>query len=219
MKEDFERSVQAAELEFQEEPMDENYRHPIVGMISAGRVRRLIREMMPLRGKRILDVGCEAGFVSLQLEKRGAVMYGFDIVFPALEAYQKKKSANSARILHATAQKMPIADGAFDAVVCTEVIEHMPHVEKGIAEMHRVLRSGGRLYLTFPNEKLRKPFYPLARLMGINTSVEDEVTLFDYRFRDILAICRRHFIIEKKFSWPWFIPLTRFIVARKAESP
>ncbi|MBW2981184.1 methyltransferase domain-containing protein [Candidatus Woesearchaeota archaeon] len=213
MKEEFEKSMHAAELEFKEEPMDENYRNPIVGIISRGRVKRLLKDMGKLEGKKVLDVGCEAGYISLKLSEQGADVFSFDICKPALIEFKKKKSASN--IFLAAAQKMPLKDNLFDYVVCTEVIEHMPKLELSLKEMERVLKPGGKLFITFPNEKLRRILYPIAKLFGINTSIEKEVTLYEYRFKEIIKLCRKNFRIEKKYSWPFLFPLTRFVVCKK----
>ncbi len=215
LRKDFRDSLHAAETEFREEPMDGNYGNALVGTLSKGRVTRLIREMGNLEGKKVLDVGCEAGFVSLQFAKHGAEVSSFDICEPALHDLRKKKGSEGIKVFLAAAQKMPLRDGTFDFVVCTEVLEHMPFRELGIGEMRRVLKKGGKLLLTFPNEKLRQPLYPLAKMFGVNTSVEDEVTLFDYKFEDILKICKKNFRIEKKYSWPFFYPVTRFVICEK----
>lgn len=45
---------------------------------------------------------------------------------------------------------LPFADGSFDGVICTEVIEQSPRPWQTLAELARVLRPGGRLYLTAP---------------------------------------------------------------------
>jgi SAM-dependent methyltransferase len=45
---------------------------------------------------------------------------------------------------------LPLADGAFDAVLATEVLEHVPDSVKVLRELHRVLVPGGRLWLTTP---------------------------------------------------------------------
>jgi SAM-dependent methyltransferase len=45
---------------------------------------------------------------------------------------------------------MPIEDGSFDAVLCTEVLEHVPEPAEALREMGRIVRSGGRLLLTAP---------------------------------------------------------------------
>jgi SAM-dependent methyltransferase len=48
------------------------------------------------------------------------------------------------------AHDLPVPDGAYDAVLCTQVLEHVPNPGAVLAELHRVLRPGGRLYLTVP---------------------------------------------------------------------
>jgi SAM-dependent methyltransferase len=45
---------------------------------------------------------------------------------------------------------LPIEDGAFDAILCTEVLEHVGDPFRVLAELRRLLRDGGRLALTVP---------------------------------------------------------------------
>ncbi len=45
---------------------------------------------------------------------------------------------------------VPVADGAFDAILCTEVLEHVREPIKAVREMARILKPGGRLMLTAP---------------------------------------------------------------------
>jgi len=46
--------------------------------------------------------------------------------------------------------EMPIGDEVFDAVLCTQVLEHLEFPRESVKEMHRVLKSGGKLYMTVP---------------------------------------------------------------------
>jgi SAM-dependent methyltransferase len=48
------------------------------------------------------------------------------------------------------AAAIPVADGTFDAVLCTEVLEHVPEPAKVVRELGRILRAGGKLILTAP---------------------------------------------------------------------
>lgn len=45
---------------------------------------------------------------------------------------------------------IPVEDARFDHVVCTQVLEHLPEPALALAEFHRVLKPGGRLWLTAP---------------------------------------------------------------------
>lgn len=46
--------------------------------------------------------------------------------------------------------EMPIEDDLFDAVLCTQVLEHLEWPRESVKEMHRVLKPGGKLYMTVP---------------------------------------------------------------------
>jgi SAM-dependent methyltransferase len=48
------------------------------------------------------------------------------------------------------AHDLPVPDARYDAVLCTQVLEHVPNPGDVLLELHRVLRPGGRLYLTVP---------------------------------------------------------------------
>lgn len=45
---------------------------------------------------------------------------------------------------------LPVETGSFDAVLCTQVLEHVPNPADALRELHRVLRPGGSLWLTAP---------------------------------------------------------------------
>jgi SAM-dependent methyltransferase len=45
---------------------------------------------------------------------------------------------------------IPVGNGTFDAIVCTEVLEHVPDAVKAVEELCRILREGGYLVLTIP---------------------------------------------------------------------
>ena len=51
--------------------------------------------------------------------------------------------------------QMPFKDASLDAVICSEVLEHVPNLFRAIGELRRVVRPGGRMVLTMPF------FYPL----------------------------------------------------------
>lgn len=50
----------------------------------------------------------------------------------------------------ASLDDLPVADASFDAVLCTQVLEHVDDSAAVLGQLHRVLRPGGRLWLTVP---------------------------------------------------------------------
>lgn len=215
---EFKKSVEAAHLEFEKEPMDENYTNLIAGYPSRLRVKKIMKELGDIHGKLILDAGCESGHISIELLKRGANISAIDIVEPALEKFREKikETQYSPIILKAAIQEIPFENRKFDNVIATEVLEHAPDTKKCISELMRVTKNGGSLIITFPNEKNRKPLYPIARLFGINTSVEKDVTLYSLNPDQIIEMLRLEGgNIKRYYSFPWYYPLTYMVVVKK----
>lgn len=213
----------AAKLEFEKEPMDDYYQNFFLGIPSRWRVSKIMRELGNIRNKKILDVGCEAGHVSLKLALNRAKIYAIDIIPEALEKFKVKlKSYPDLKkrviIQQADARKLPFLNSFFDFIVATEVIEHMPNLIKFAKEAHRTLKSEGKVILTFPNENLRKKFYPLVKLLGVNTDIENQVTLYSYHEGQILKIFKPYFHLIKNYSLPFFFPITRLMVFEKDEN-
>jgi 2-polyprenyl-3-methyl-5-hydroxy-6-metoxy-1,4-benzoquinol methylase len=108
-----------------------------------------------VRGLHILEVACGRGGFVRQLAQAGALVTACDFSFTALNIAKQKLlgrgSPPLACVVQGDAQNLPFADNSFDVVVSCETIEHLPLVQKAIAELHRVTRPGGRLFLTTPN--------------------------------------------------------------------
>jgi SAM-dependent methyltransferase len=50
----------------------------------------------------------------------------------------------------AAADNLPFEDGSYECIICTEVLEHCPHPTAVVKEMYRVLKPGGKVFLTTP---------------------------------------------------------------------
>lgn len=213
-------SIELADLEFKETPMDGYYNNLIVGYPSRLRVNRIVKELGNLKDKKVLDVGCEAGYVSLRiLEKKPSILCAIDICEEALKTFKeklKKKEFDTKIIIKkAFVQKIPFETNFFDKVICTEVIEHTLKLDKGLKEMKRIMKKRAELIITFPNEKIRKKLYPIVKLFGINTDIESEINLFDYNIEKIILKLKKFFKIRKVYTLPKPFPITYFIICEK----
>jgi SAM-dependent methyltransferase len=112
-------------------------------------------------GDRLLDLGCGFGRHSYQAARLGAEVVAFDAsaeevrnvrdTFGAM-AVAGELDAGAARVgaVQGDALRLPFADGSFDRVIASEVLEHIPADETAMAELARVLRPGGTMAVTVP---------------------------------------------------------------------
>jgi 2-polyprenyl-3-methyl-5-hydroxy-6-metoxy-1,4-benzoquinol methylase len=103
---------------------------------------------VPLNRVELLDAGCGTGLFSRAAAQRGARVTSLDVGEGLLERVAEK--CDSRRVV-GDVQQLPFADEAFDVVLSTEVIEHVPRPELAVGELARVLRPGGTLVVTTPN--------------------------------------------------------------------
>lgn len=100
----------------------------------------------PLRGKRLLDVGCGTGHLSANAAKRGAETEGIDFASAMVTAATANYPA--VKFTVDDAEDLSYEEACFDCVVCSFSLLHMQHPEAVIREAFRVLRSGGRFTFT-----------------------------------------------------------------------
>lgn len=101
-----------------------------------------------------LDVGCGKGAMLGTLASRYGSVVGLDYTLRYLVFAKKlleEIGATNVQVVCGSAENLPFAEGAFDAISALDVIEHIPDQERGLQEMSRVLSPSGFLYLNSPN--------------------------------------------------------------------
>ena len=102
------------------------------------RQRAAFARAAPALGGVVVDVGC------------GAMPYRSAVDCTRYWGMDFNVSAEEGQDLAGSAEAVPLRDAVADAVVCTEVIEHVREPLKAVTEAARVLKPGGRLYLSAP---------------------------------------------------------------------
>jgi arsenite methyltransferase len=116
------------------------------------RRRALVYEALdPQPGERILDAGCGPGFYVAELLERvgpeGSVV-GVDASAPMLALSAKRSEGHSnVRFHEGTVTSLPLPDADFDRALSVQVLEYVADIPAALAELHRVLKPGGRVLI------------------------------------------------------------------------
>jgi demethylmenaquinone methyltransferase/2-methoxy-6-polyprenyl-1,4-benzoquinol methylase len=123
------------------------------------RWRRLAVRAVVWPGDRVLDVCCGTGDLAVEAERRGGRVVGLDFSERMLERARDK--SGTIEWVQGDALTLPFADGEFDAATVGFGVRNLDDLERGLRELYRVLRPGGRLAvleITRPRGVLR-PFF------------------------------------------------------------
>lgn len=100
----------------------------------------------------VLDVGCGTGYGSSFLGRNAARVVGIDLSKAAInEAFRLHPEGE---FIQMDAEVLHFPDQSFDVIISTENLEHLPHQEKHLRELARVVRKGGTCFIATPNPEL-----------------------------------------------------------------
>lgn len=130
-----------------------NSSNPFVRYVHQNRLSSIANEL-PAHKIKMLDAGCGEGHLIETCTKRFPQheYYGIDITDVALQKAHERCLGTQFKKTDLANTGFP--DEYFDVVTCTEVIEHVIGYEAVLRELRRVLKKGGFLIITFPNEFL-----------------------------------------------------------------
>lgn len=116
-----------------------------------------IREILGLKGRKVLDLGCGDGYFSHLLASDGNKVTAADVSRARLDKFKKIAAEEKIKQVLYDGKRLPFVDRSFDAVVILEVIEHLVNYEVVLKEIFRVLKKDGKIIVGTPyNEALEK---------------------------------------------------------------
>ncbi|MDB5360071.1 MAG: 2-polyprenyl-3-methyl-5-hydroxy-6-metoxy,4-benzoquinol methylase [Rhodospirillales bacterium] len=127
--------------------------------------------LVPVEGRRIVDVGCGDGALARALARRGAIVTGVEIDARALAPALAIPSVAGERYLEGRAEALPLDDGSVDMVLFFNSLHHVPSawLEAALGEAARVLVQDGILFVLEPIAAGR--YFELTRLIEDETHV------------------------------------------------
>jgi ubiquinone/menaquinone biosynthesis C-methylase UbiE len=143
---------------------------------------------------RAVDLGCGTGRHVLELSKGPGSIIGADISLHDLRAgrylleIMRRRGDVRAKVhwMRSAGERLPFRDAAFDRVICTETLEHVDDDRVLARELERVLKPGGILAVSVPDEFSEKIFWRLSE--NYRTHVGGHVRI--YRRPQIVALMR-----------------------------
>jgi ubiquinone/menaquinone biosynthesis C-methylase UbiE len=142
----------------------ESYENLMVPGLFAPWASRLIQSANLQPGERVLDVACGTGIVARQVAyrigSRGSVT-GLDIDLTKINVARAaaKREGLTIEWHMGPAEQLPFPDHHFDLVFCQFGLMFFSNRHAALTEMHRVLRTGGRVALSVWQSLEREPFY------------------------------------------------------------
>lgn len=104
--------------------------------------------------RKVLDLGCGLGNNTIPLMESGFDVSGIDISADAIQKFKisLSKIKKNIPLKVGPFEKLPFKTGEFDGIVCVQTLSHgrAKNIEQGAAEILRVLKKGGMVFLTLP---------------------------------------------------------------------
>jgi len=148
-------------------------------------------------GWRVLDIGCGTGRHAAAIAGCAAVhVLGADISLADLAEARKrlvlreKLEGKKGRwdLLAAGIDRLPFADGFFDLIVCSEVLEHIADHRRAVAEVVRILKPGGHLVVSVPRFLPERICWALSK--DYHSAANGHIRI--YRQKEVLRLLERN---------------------------
>jgi SAM-dependent methyltransferase len=155
------------------------------------------------RGAQVLEVGCGMGAMTMNWARSGARMTAVDLTPTAVEQTRRRLEifGLQADVRRADGRDLPFEDGTFDYVYSWGVLHHSPDLDRSIAELMRVLKSGGGFGVML--------YHRHSFLYGYMVRFLEGFLHYEDRFLDPLALASRYGDGGREEGNPHTWPITK----------
>jgi 2-polyprenyl-6-hydroxyphenyl methylase/3-demethylubiquinone-9 3-methyltransferase len=125
-----------------------------------------IQNLVPLKGLRVLDVGCGGGILADAMARQGADVLGIDLASKALKVAQLHAlEANTEGVQYREISAEALAaehPGSFDVVTCMEMLEHVPDPSLVVKACAALVKPGGHVFFSTINRNAKAFFFAIV---------------------------------------------------------
>lgn len=106
-----------------------------------------------VEGKIVLDVASGSGYGSYELAKKAKKVIGVDVSEEAIKYSKSNYKGVNLDFIKSDGLRIPLDDKSIEVIISMETIEHIEDDNNFISELHRVLKPGGLVVISTPNDK------------------------------------------------------------------
>jgi 2-polyprenyl-6-hydroxyphenyl methylase/3-demethylubiquinone-9 3-methyltransferase len=118
-----------------------------------------IEGLVPLKGKRVLDIGCGGGILADAMARQGAQVLGIDLATKALKVAQLhalEAVTQGVEYREISAEALAAEQpGSFDVVTCMEMLEHVPDPSSVVRACATLVKPGGQVFFSTINRNAK----------------------------------------------------------------
>lgn len=177
------------------------------------RLRQIAACCGPVAGRGVLDLGCGMGGLTVALRQVGARAVGHEPnrAYGAICSLRAARYGLSLPFVAATGERLPFRDGAFDIVICLDVLEHAESLDRTLGEIARVLKPGGHAIVTATNRFVfRDPHYHLRGINWLPRPWAEALIRWRGRGKDASAFTDRQALSAMHYvTYPGFVARCR----------
>jgi len=117
------------------------------------RVKTILQFLDLHDGDVVLDAGCGRGFVLKYMRcMSGCDLTGIELEYPLFRVSTRELADDNIKLVNGTINTLPFPANHFNKIVISEVLEHVPDDVGALRELVRVLKPGGTIAITVPNQ-------------------------------------------------------------------
>jgi len=147
---------------------------------------------------KILDLGCGDGVLSYLLYRAGFKVTGIDVDELGINLAIKQHNKRKTSCIFSCMSSSELPDSSFDAIVCSDVIEHVDDAHQLIGDIQRILKPGGVAIISTPIRITEKVLDPEHVVEWFPTEFEKLFSGFDVQF------CTSHPVgLMEMMNWKW----------------
>jgi ubiquinone/menaquinone biosynthesis C-methylase UbiE len=193
---------------------DRWYATPLGQLVDRVEKEAIFALLPELSSRRILEVGCGTGNITLPLACRGARVVGLDVTSPMLAAAQRRARQQGISLawIRGQADALPFPGHSFDGVISILALDFMADRPEVLREMVRVLRPGGFLVLALLNRyslwtlnRILRAWFKPSWWRGVQFITPRELGRLLVGHPELEAIRHRQAVYFPPLAHPWLV--------------